>query len=146
MTDTNSESPHPSTCLCSAQELSTLMSSGAPVIILDVRYDLADPAAGKRAYAQGHIPGAFYLGLGTDLSGPPLTDAGRHPMPSVEAMTATFAGVGIGPDSVVVIYDQREGSTAARCWWMLSFLGLATVRVLDGGWAAWQAIGGAQSL
>jgi thiosulfate/3-mercaptopyruvate sulfurtransferase len=128
-------------------QLQALMSSSTPPLIVDVRFDLADTAAGERAYAAGHVPGAFYLHLDRDLSGP-KQDAfgafrGRHPLPEREAFAARLRDLGMTPGRQLVAYDAADGMYAARVWWMLRWLGHAQVAVLDGGFAAWQQAGGA---
>ncbi len=110
-------------------------------VVVDCRFDLADPAAGEAAYQAGHIPGALYAHLDRDLSGPPLTDAGRHPLPSPAAMTRFFGRLGIAAGVQVVVYDGGSGAIASRLWWMLRFMGHDAVAVLDGGWPAWLAAG-----
>ncbi len=111
----------------------------ASIVIIDARFNLMDVDEGRGAYLSAHIPGALYVHLDDDLSGPPLTDAGRHPLPSPEALRALFSRLGVGADSQVVVYDQRDGVVAARVWWMLRYMGHAAVAVLDGGWQAWSA-------
>ena len=135
--------------LISAGQLQALMASGAPPLIVDVRFDLADTSAGERAYAAGHIPGAFYLHLDRDLSGP-KQDAfggfrGRHPLPDRDAFAARLNDLGLRPGRTLVAYDAADGMYGARVWWMLRWLGHADVAVLDGGFAAWQQAGGAVS-
>jgi thiosulfate/3-mercaptopyruvate sulfurtransferase len=109
--------------------------------IFDCRAELADKEKGHRAYLEAHIPGAVYVSIDDDLSGPPVTDHGRHPLPTRAAMTALFSRLGISADSQVVVYDDIGGAFAARMWWMLRYLGHQAVAVLDGGWNAWQAAG-----
>jgi len=106
-------------------------------VIVDTRYDLADPSAGRKQYLDGHIPGALFADLHDDLSGPPLTDHGRHPLPSAEHMIALFSRLGIDGSKQVVVYDDNSGSFAGRLWWMLRFMGHTNVAVLDGGWGEW---------
>ncbi len=106
-------------------------------VVVDCRFDLTNEAWGAEQYALGHIPGAVYAHLGSDLSGEKTGANGRHPLPSVEAMTATFTRFGIGPDTQVICYDQDSGMYAARLWWMLRYLGHERVAVLDGGLARW---------
>jgi thiosulfate/3-mercaptopyruvate sulfurtransferase len=110
-------------------------------IVVDCRFSLADPEAGRRAYHEAHIPGAVYAHLEEDLSGPPVTDHGRHPLPTPAALATLFGRLGIGPGRQVVAYDDAAGAIAARLWWMLRYLGHEPAAVLDGGWAAWQAAG-----
>jgi thiosulfate/3-mercaptopyruvate sulfurtransferase len=112
-------------------------------VVIDCRFDLADPTAGEAAYRVGHIPGAVYAHLDRDLSGPKeLTGrGGRHPLPSPAAMTRTFGRLGISRKTQVVAYDDTSGHYAARLWWMLRFMGHEAVAVLDGGWPGWQAAG-----
>ena len=105
------------------------------VRVVDVRWYLNGPS-GRTAYEDGHIPGAVWLDIDTDLSAPATRDDGRHPMPTAEHFAAVLAGVGIGEGTPVVAYDDAGGSTAARLWWMLHVLD-EPVAVLDGGLAAW---------
>ncbi|MEO6279103.1 MAG: sulfurtransferase [Roseateles sp.] len=107
-------------------------------LILDCSFDLADTAAGERAHATGHIPGAHYLHLDRDLAGP-KTGAdgvfhGRHPLPDREAFAALLRRLGLRAGRQVVTYDAQGGMYAARAWWMLRWLGHAEVAVLDGAW------------
>lgn len=106
-------------------------------LIFDTRYDLMNKDAGKEAYQQGHIPGAVYVDLHDDLSGPPVTNHGRHPLPKVEAMNTLFSRLGIKNDTQVIVYDDIYGSFAARLWWMLRHMQHKNVAVLDEGWQAW---------
>lgn len=113
-------------------------------VLLDCRHDLMNPAAGREAYASGHIPGAYFANIDTDLSGA-KTGAdgvfrGRHPLPEKAALLATLRSWGIHDDTQVVAYDAHGGMFAARLWWLLRWLGHAGVAVLDGGLPAWQAL------
>lgn len=130
----------PYTTLISVAQLAPILTDPDWVII-DCRFELGDPEAGRRAYEAGHIPKAIYAHLDEDLSGKPLTDRGRHPLPSPAGLTATFSRLGINQHKQVVIYDNRGGAIAARLWWMLRYMGHEAVAVLDGGWQAWQRTG-----
>lgn len=106
--------------------------------VIDCRFSLQEPEQGRRAYEEGHIPGAVYAHLNEDLSGP--IEAGktsRHPLPEVAAFVETVSGWGIDAETQVVVYDDWGGAIAARLWWMLRWLGHENVAVLDGGWPAW---------
>ena len=129
--------------LISAPTLRARLASGAPCLLVDCSFDLADPAAGERQHALRHLPGALYLHLDRDLSAP-RTDAarGRHPLPDRAAFARHLASLGLHDDLPVVAYDGNGGMYAARLWWMLRWLGHAAVQVLDGGLAAWDAAGG----
>ncbi len=111
-------------------------------VVLDASFDLADPAAGERAYAEAHIAGARHVHLDRDLSTAKTGRNGRHPLPARAAFAATVGRLGIAPGTPVVVYDRQRGVFAARLWWMLRWLGHADVAVLDGGFAAWRAGGG----
>ncbi|MEM7332238.1 MAG: sulfurtransferase [Chloroflexota bacterium] len=106
-------------------------------VLVDCRFQLADVAWGQAEYEKSHIPGAIYAHLDDDLSSPPITDNGRHPLPSPEAMSETFSRMGIDSSKQVVAYDNANGMMASRLWWMLRYMGHEAVAVLDGGWAAW---------
>ena len=117
---------------------------GRPAVaVLDCRFDLAAPAAGRQAYLRQHIPTARYADLNRDLSGPPSASSGRHPLPQPERIGARLAELGVGDASQVIAYDDANGSIAARAWWLLRWLGHERVAVLDGGFKAWVAAGGA---
>ena len=111
-------------------------------VIFDTRYDLTDKNAGKEAYLQGHIPGAIYVDLHDDLSRPPATNRGRHPLPTTDTMNALFSELGIHSDTQVIVYDNVFGSFAARLWWMLRHMQHEKVAVLNGGWQFWVDAGG----
>lgn len=128
------------TTLISAADLAQANDAGT-LAVFDCRHDLMAPGWGREQYLAGHVPGAVYVDLSTDLSGPPLTDHGRHPMPSAQALEAVFSRLGIAPGQQVVAYDQRDGSIAARLWWLLRYMGHEAVAVLDGGYPAWVAAG-----
>ncbi|HEX6703669.1 MAG TPA: sulfurtransferase [Albitalea sp.] len=132
---------HPSP-LISASELRDALRTATPPVVIDTGFDLADPAAGEREYRTAHLPGAHYLHLDRDLSGPKTGRNGRHPLPSRDVFAATVARLGIAPDTPVVVYDRHSGMFAARAWWLLRWLGHEAVAVLDGGWQAWRAAGG----
>jgi thiosulfate/3-mercaptopyruvate sulfurtransferase len=105
----------------------------------DCRYDLGDPPAARARYLQGHIPGAAFLDLDTelsDLSIPPEV-GGRHPLPSAQQFAAAAARAGIGPDTLVVAYDEGMTGGAARLWWLLRHFGHEQAAVLDGGLGIW---------
>jgi thiosulfate/3-mercaptopyruvate sulfurtransferase len=114
-------------------------------VILDCRHDLMNPNAGIDSFAIGHIAGAQFANIDTDLSGPKVgADGkflGRHPLPGRAALIETLRGWGIGDDTQVVAYDAHGGMFAARLWWLLRWLGHPAVAVLDGGLVAWQAAG-----
>lgn len=109
------------------------------LIVVDCRFSLDSGDAGEEAYLQSHIPAAQYAHLDRDLSGPPLSDHGRHPLPSAESLCRLFSRLGIHPHSQVVVYDTVNGIFAARLWWMLRYMGHDAVAILEGGWQAWQA-------
>jgi thiosulfate/3-mercaptopyruvate sulfurtransferase len=111
--------------------------------VVDCRFDLMNPGAGHQAYLKGHIPGARYADLNRDLSAPVTARTGRHPLPAPEAFAARLGELGVANDTQVVAYDDANSSMAARLWWMLRWLGHTAVAVLDGGFKAWLAHGGA---
>jgi len=133
------------TALINVPQLQDLLAAGAQLLIIDASFDLADPAAGERAYGAGHLPGAHYAHLDRDLSGAKTGRNGRHPLPTREAFAATAARLGVTPGIQVVAYDGQGGMYAARLWWMLRWIGHGAVAVLDGGLPVWTAAGGALS-
>lgn len=132
--------------LIDAPTLLGLQRRGTPLLLLDCGFDLTDTEAGEREHVAGHLPGAHYLHLERDLSGPQRDNGGRflgrHPLPAREALSATMASLGLTPATQVVAYDAQGGCFAARAWWLLRWLGHEAVAVLDGGRQAWAAAGG----
>jgi thiosulfate/3-mercaptopyruvate sulfurtransferase len=110
--------------------------------VVDCRFTLADPPAGRRGYLEGHVPGAVYAHLDEDLSGPVTRGkTGRHPLPEPDLFVRKLGEWGIDSRVQVVAYDDSGGSMAGRLWWMLRWLGHDAVAILDGGWQAWVAAG-----
>jgi thiosulfate/3-mercaptopyruvate sulfurtransferase len=129
--------------ITAAELAATLGGPGAPVL-LDVRWRLTAPTGshrtaptGRPGYEAGHLPGAVYVDLETELSGPPAPGAGRHPLPDPDVLGAAMRRAGVRHDSEVVTYDDGHGWAAARAWWLLRWAGHRAVRVLDGGLDAW---------
>lgn len=111
------------------------------LVIVDCRFTLGQPEAGRNSYLQDHIPGAFYMDLEEDLSGPKQSHGGRHPLPDLGAFSILVGATGIDATRKVVAYDDQGGAMASRLWWMLQFLGHTEVYVLDRGYSAWKAAG-----
>ncbi len=126
------------TTLISAEELASAIDR---CIVVDCRHDLADPSAGERAYAEGHIPSAFFLHLDRDLSGPKRVGAGRHPLPDREWFRCRLEALGLSDRTQLVVYDAQGGAMAVRVWALARWLGHEAVAVLDGDLRAWSAAG-----
>ena len=144
------------TILISADQLKSLQAGGAPLMVFDCSFDLANPAAGEEHYRKVHVPGAVYANLDTALSDKGVVDAdgkqhphpdaasgGRHPLPSREKFAMWLSSVGFSNAMQAVVYDRNGANYCARLWWMLKWAGHDAVAVLDGGLQAWQAAGGA---
>ncbi|MFY9714454.1 MAG: sulfurtransferase [Microbacterium sp.] len=123
----------------SVDELIAMQTQGAPVRVIDVRWRLDRPD-GYEDYRAGHLPGAVYVPLDTELSTHGRADEGRHPLPSTATLQAAARRWGIHAGDLVVAYDDAKGISAARAWWLLRQAGVE-VRVLDGGLRAWTAAG-----
>ena len=113
------------------------------VFVVDCSHDLAAPDAGLQAFHGGHVPGAVHMHLDRDLSGPTGPGSGRHPLPRREALAERLAALGLRRGQPGVAYDRNFSPYAARLWWLLRWLGVTSVAVLDGGWQAWLDAGGA---
>jgi thiosulfate/3-mercaptopyruvate sulfurtransferase len=128
------------TTLISPAELAARLPDPASVIV-DCRHNLADVDAGERAYRTAHIPGAQFMHMDRDLSGARTGVNGRHPLPRIADLVATFSRAGIDDSKQVIAYDQNNGMWAARLWWLLQWLGHPAAAVLDGGLDRWIAEG-----
>lgn len=129
--------------IISASELATALTGGDPPVLLDVRWRLGVAAAageplfdGRAEYLDGHLPGAVFVDLDTELAAP-AAGRGRHPLPGVEEFGAAMRRAGVSRGTPVVVYDGGTGWGAARAWWLLRWTGHPDVRVLDGGLPAW---------
>lgn len=111
------------------------------LVLLDVRWALGDDR-GLERYLEGHLPGAVFVDLETELAAPRAPEKGRHPLPSLLALQRSARRWGIRAGDRVVAYDDTGGLAAARAWWLLRWGGLPDVRLLDGGLAAWRRAGG----
>jgi thiosulfate/3-mercaptopyruvate sulfurtransferase len=140
--------------LISVGELADALAGPVPPTLIDVRWRLGGPP-GIGAYRAGHVPGAVYVDLDTQLAGPPGPD-GRHPLPATADFEAAMRAAGVRADGDVVVYDDGDATIAARAWWLLRYYGHGRpehgrqehgrVRVLDGGMQAWRAAGQSVSM
>ncbi|MEW2403563.1 sulfurtransferase [Streptomyces sp. NPDC046862] len=121
--------------IISPAELTSELAGPTPPVLLDVRWQLGGPNL-RPEYDRAHIPGAVFVDLDSELAGP-AGASGRHPLPDTEVFGATMREAGVSADRDVVVYDGGLGWAAARAWWLLRFTGHPSVRVLDGGLAAW---------
>jgi thiosulfate/3-mercaptopyruvate sulfurtransferase len=101
------------------------------VVIVDCEVDAA--------YARGHIPGAVLVPDNYEKD----PDSGRLFLMNPEQFKAMCEGLGIGDETLVIAYDHSRSLTAARLWWALNTYGHTNVKILNGGWRAWIANGGA---
>lgn len=125
----------------SVGELRELIVSGTTVRLLDVRWSLQQPD-GREDHRAGHIPGAVYVDMDTELASHGAPSEGRHPLPTPEAFHEAVRGWGINTGDVIVAYDSGTGVAASRAWWLLRHSGLRSIHILDGGLAAWREAGG----
>lgn len=115
--------------------LAGAVAGDRPLQLLDVRWAL-DGSKGHHTYLEGHLPGAVYLDLDTELAAPARPGAGRHPLPAAEDFAAALRRAGVTEASTVVAYDDSNGAPAGRLVWMLRALG-HDAAVLSGGLEAW---------
>jgi len=106
--------------------------------IFDCSFDLTQPTRWRKNYEIAHIPGAYYADLNHDLSSPP-SEEGQHPLPKPEKFLSFLQQRGVKKNSLVVVYDNRQGDFAARMWWLLKWIGHQKVKLLDGGLEHWIA-------
>jgi thiosulfate/3-mercaptopyruvate sulfurtransferase len=124
--------------LLDCHELAARLATDEPPVVLDVRWTLGGPS-GAGDFARGHIPGAHFVDLDSELSAPP--GPGRHPLPDMAAFGAAMRRHGVDRSRLVVAYDAATSTSAARAWWLLRYFGHPNAALLDGGYAAWVAAG-----
>ncbi|MFC4242069.1 sulfurtransferase [Gryllotalpicola reticulitermitis] len=118
-------------------------ADGGPVRLLDVRWRLDRPD-GRAEFEAGHVPGAVYVDLETELAVVPdqrRPEEGRHPLPAAADFEQSARSWGISDGDTVVVYDNAKSTSAARAWWLLRYAGVGDVRVLDGAFREWQSAG-----
>lgn len=135
------------TLLIQAHGLRDQLAAGANIRVFDCSHDLMNPGAGARAFAECHLAGATHGDIERDLSqhhaGAPCASGGRHPLPTRGAFADWLQAQGVMADTQVVVYDRNGNNYCGRLWWMLKWCGHPAAAVLDGGLAAWLAMGGA---
>ncbi len=121
--------------LISAAELRDRLEE---IATLDCRYRLAEPEYGSNRFLESHIPGAFFMDLNDHLASKVGKTGGRHPLPDIDCLKERLEEAGISNDTEVVCYDDNL-SGAGRCWFLLRYMGLSNVRVLNGGFQEWES-------
>jgi len=129
----------PAELLIAPERLERLLASGSCVAV-DCRYDLGKPGAGRQSFLGGHIPGAHYADLGSDLSSPVTSTSGRHPLPSRAAFAEFLSRIAWTREVLLVAYDERNNAIAARLWWLMRYFG-CDAALLDGGLETWTRAG-----
>jgi thiosulfate/3-mercaptopyruvate sulfurtransferase len=131
------------------QNLQALPSSDTALMVFDCSCDLMRPETGPQQYHDAHIAGAAYAHLDNALSAKGdrritrAASGGRHPLPARDVFDSWLSSVGFDNRMQAVVYDRQGANYCGRLWWMLKWLGHENVAVLDGGFQAWQAAGGA---
>ncbi|WP_282942472.1 sulfurtransferase [Paenibacillus sp. RC67] len=111
------------------------------IVIADVRFNPKEAQYGRQAYDAGHLPGAVFIDFKAELTDPAGEHGGRSPLPSAEKLAKRFGELGIDTSTTVVVYEDVNGPAASRLWWVLQYIGVEDVRVLDGGFQAWTEAG-----
>lgn len=111
------------------------------LVIADVRWVHQNSNAAYADFLNGHIPGAVFIDVDADLSEVGDYSKGRHPLPAPADLVSRLARKGIGKDVRVVATEEESFKVAARLWWLLKWIGVEDVLVLDGGLAKWKAEG-----
>lgn len=128
--------------LVDVEALAGELAGPRPPTVLDVRWRIPELRADRAGYLAGHIPGSRFVDLDAELAAPPGgADGGRHPLPDAAAFSEVMCGHGVRGSYPVVVLDAAAGLAAVRAWWLLQYFGHDDVRLLDGGFAAWQAGG-----
>jgi len=106
------------------------------LVIIDCRFDMANPEWGPAEYAKAHVKKAVYVNLEKDMTGTVGEHGGRHPLPDLNEFADKMKALGIGDNKAIVIYDDGGYPMASRLWFMLKYIGLNDVRIIDGGFDA----------
>mgnify|MGYP001593446999 FL=1 len=107
-------------------------------VLLDCRFNLSDKEYGKKAFNEGHIKGAIYVDLETELTGEVKEHGGRHPLPNLKNFTEDMNKKFVDDDIDVIIYDDGDLAAASRLWWIFKYIGKENVYILEEGIKAWK--------
>lgn len=107
------------------------------LVVLDARAELSDDKAGYKQYKASHIKGAHYVSLEDVLTGEIREHGGRHPLPDLDNFIQNMMSLGVEDSSTLIIYDNGDLAMAGRLWWLLKYIGLDKVYILEGGYRAW---------
>lgn len=118
-------------------ELQTLLADRPDTVVLDVRHVMPADRADRDGYLAGHLPGALFVDVDADLSGASTGFNGRRPLPGAIAFEKTVRQWGIDSATPVVVYAAARSPAPARAWWLLTWAGVQSVRLLDGGIDGW---------
>lgn len=108
------------------------------LVIIDCRFSLQDPIYGEKAYKEAHIPKAISVNLDKDLAGEKGEHGGRHPLPNMKDFVKFMESLGVSNNTTVLIYDDGDLAAPSRLWWMLKYIGIDKVYLLEGGITAWK--------
>lgn len=108
------------------------------LVIIDCRFSLQDPTYGDKAYKEAHIPKAISVNLDKDLAGEKGEHGGRHPLPNMKDFVEFMESLGVSNNTTVLIYDDGDLAAPSRLWWMLKYIGIDKVYLLEGGITAWK--------
>ncbi len=86
-------------------------------------------------YRRGHIPGAIHFNTDEIEDGHPTWK-----LRSPRELQEVIGRHGITPQTTVIVYGKQLVA-AARVWWALKYAGVTDVRLLDGGFEMWTALG-----
>lgn len=112
------------------------------LVIIDCRFSLQDPTYGEKAFKEAHIPKAISVNLDKDLAGKSGEHGGRHPLPNMKEFIKFIESLGISNNTMILIYDDGDLAAPSRLWWMLKYIGLDNVYLLEGGIKSWIDYGG----
>jgi thiosulfate/3-mercaptopyruvate sulfurtransferase len=115
-------------CVGAAAPVGRRQLVGLRYQFVDCRWELGSPGRGHELYVAGHVPGASFLDVDTDLSSAP-GKRGRHPLPEPDQFARAAARAGIGAGVFVVAYGNMGG--AERLWWLLRHFGHDDCAVMD---------------
>jgi len=109
--------------------------------IVDVKAMLAQTdaiivsAQNEADYNKVHIKGAINIDIHTLQADVPY----KGKLNSTAQIATTLGAKGISQTSKIIVYDEGDMKNAGRLYWILKYMGVANVKVLDGGQKAYMA-------
>jgi thiosulfate/3-mercaptopyruvate sulfurtransferase len=110
-----------------AKELAKIMKDDNVVIV---------SAQKSSAYNEFHITGSINLDPSILVNNEPIP----YMLKDVTEMEQIIGSKGVSETNQIIIYDEGSSKYSGRLYWVLKYLGVKDVKILNGGLESWKAV------